>query len=268
MKKISFSVFILLITLFSIAQDRITGLNFATRSEVIAQNGMACTSQPLATQVALDILKAWGNAIDAAIAANAVLGLTEPTGNGIGGDIFAIVWDAKTKKLYGLNGSGRSPYNLTLAWFKENGYKKIPSTGPHSVSVPGCVDGWFELNKKFGKLQMKEILAPAIKYAREGFPLSEVIAFYWQGNARSLQKYEGFAEIYMPGGKTPSKGEIFKNPYLANTLDLIATKGRDVFYKGEIAEKMVAYLKAQGGFFTMKDFEDHKSEWIEPISTN
>ena len=268
MKKISFSVFILLITLFSIAQDRITGLNFATRSEVIAQNGMACTSQPLATQVALDILKAGGNAIDAAIAANAVLGLTEPTGNGIGGDIFAIVWDAKTKKLYGLNGSGRSPYNLTLAWFKENGYKKIPSTGPHSVSVPGCVDGWFELNKKFGKLQMKEILAPAIKYAREGFPLSEVIAFYWRGNARSLQKYEGFTEIYMPGGKTPSKGEIFKNPYLANTLDLIATKGRDVFYKGEIAEKMVAYLKAQGGFFTMKDFEDHKSEWVEPISTN
>jgi gamma-glutamyltranspeptidase/glutathione hydrolase len=268
MKKITVTTFILLFSFFAFAQDRITGHNFATRSEIIAQNGMACTSQPLATQVALDILKAGGNAIDAAIAANAVLGLTEPTGNGIGGDIFAIVWDAKTKKLYGLNGSGRSPYELSLAYFKENGFTKIPAHGPHSVSVPGCVDGWFELNKKFGKLPMNEILAPAVKYAREGFPVTEVIAFYWQGNARSLQKYPGFAEIYMPGGKTPAKGEIFKNPYLANTLEKIGKEGRDVFYKGEMAEKMVAYLKEQGGFFTMKDFEDHTSDWVEPISTN
>lgn len=268
MKQIAVNITFLFFSIFSFAQDRITGLNFATRSEVIAQNGMACTSQPLATQVALDILKAGGNAVDAAIAANAVLGLTEPTGSGIGGDIFAIVWDAKTQKLYGLNGSGRSPYELKLQYFKDNGYEKIPAFGPLSVSVPGCVDGWFELNKKFGKLKMNEILAPAIRYAREGFPLSEVIAYYWQGNARSLQKYEGFTEIYMPGGKTPAKGEIFKNPYLANTLELIGKEGRDVFYKGEIAEKIVAYLKEQGGFFTMKDFEDHTSEWVEPISTN
>ena len=268
MKQLAVSTTLLLFSIFCFAQDRITGLNFATRSEVIAQNGMACTSQPLATQIALDILKAGGNAIDAAIAADAVLGLTEPTGSGIGGDIFAIVWDAKTQKLYGLNGSGRSPYELKLDYFKDNGYAKIPAFGPLSVSVPGCVDGWFELNKKFGKLKMDEILAPAIRYAREGFPLSEVIAYYWQGNARSLQKYPGFAEIYMPGGKAPAKGEIFKNPYLANTLELIGKEGRDVFYKGEIAEKIVAYLKEQGGFFTMKDFEDHTSEWVEPISTN
>ncbi len=268
MKKITITTFIFLLTVLAFAQDRITGLNFATRSEVIAQNGMACTSQPLATQAALDILKAGGNAIDAAIAANAVLGLTEPTGNGIGGDIFAIVWDSKTKKLYGLNGSGRSPYELTLKYFKDNGFEKIPATGPLSVSVPGCIDGWFELNKKFGKLPMNEILAPAIRYAREGFPVSEVIAYYWQGNSRSLQKFPGFSEIFMPGGKAPAKGEIFKNPYLANTLELIGKEGRDVFYKGEIAEKIVAYMKEQGGFFTMKDFEDHRSEWVEPVSTN
>ncbi|HSH20417.1 MAG TPA: gamma-glutamyltransferase, partial [Draconibacterium sp.] len=268
MKKLSITTLSILITFLIFAQDRITGHNFATRSEMIAQNGMACTSQPLATQVALDILKEGGNAIDAAIAANAVLGLVEPTGNGIGGDIFAIVWDARTKKLYGLNGSGRSPYELTLKYFKDNGYEKIPATGPLSVSVPGCVDGWFELNKKFGKLEMSEILAPAIRYARQGFPLTEVIAYYWQGNSRSLQKFPGFAEIYMPGGKAPAKGEIFKNPFLANTLELIGKEGRDVFYKGEIAEKIVTYLKEQGGFFTMKDFEDHKSEWVEPISTS
>ncbi|HCE59095.1 MAG TPA: gamma-glutamyltransferase [Prolixibacteraceae bacterium] len=254
------------LTLF--AQDRITGHNFATRSEVIAQHGMACTSQPLATQVALDILKSGGNAIDAAIAANAVLGLMEPTGNGIGGDIFAIVWDAKTRKLYGLNGSGRSPYELKLQYFKENGFTKIPALGPLSVSVPGCVDGWFELNKKFGKKPMSEILAPAVKYAREGFPVSEVIAYYWQSNSRSLQKYPGFAEIYMPGGKAPAKGEIFKNPFLANTLEKIGKEGRDVFYRGEMAEKMVKYLRENGGFFTMKDFEDHHSDWVEPVSTN
>jgi gamma-glutamyltranspeptidase / glutathione hydrolase len=250
------------------AQDRITGHSFATRSEVIAQHGMACTSQPLATQVALDILKAGGNAVDAAIAANAVLGLVEPTGNGIGGDLFAIVWDAKTQKLYGLNASGRSPYDLTIDYFRENGYEKIPALGPLPVSVPGCVDGWFELHKKFGQLPMKEILSPAIAYAEDGFPLSEVIAYYWQRNARSLKMYPGFETIFMPGGKAPAKGEIFKNPYLAGTLRLIAQGGRDEFYKGEIAEKIVQYVREQGGFFSMRDFEEHTSEWVEPVSTN
>ncbi len=267
MKKLNFLTFLFLTVIFVNAQDRITGLNFATRSEVIAQNGMACTSQPLATQAALDILKAGGNAIDAAIAANAVLGLVEPTGNGIGGDLFAIVWDAKTKKLYGLNASGRSPYNLTLDYFKENGIDKIPSYGPLPVSVPGCVDGWFELHEKFGKTPMNEVLQPAVNYARNGFPLTETIAYYWNRSS-FLKRYPGFEEIFFPGGNAPKKGEIFKNPYLASTLELIGKEGRDVFYKGEIAEKIVAYMKENGGFLSMKDFQDHSSEWVEPISTN
>ncbi len=267
MKKLALFTSLLFISILIFAQDRVTGLTFATRSEVIAQNGMACTSQPLATQAALDILKAGGNAIDAAIAANAVLGLVEPTGNGMGGDLFAIVWDAKTQKLYGLNASGRSPYDLTLDYFKENGYKKIPSLGPLPVSVPGCVDGWFELHKKFGSLSMKEILSPAIHYAENGFPLTELIAYYW-GRSSFLKRYPGFEEIFLPGGEAPKKGEVFKNPYLANTFELIAEQGRDVFYKGEIAEKIVSYVREQGGFLSMRDFEDHTSEWIEPISTN
>ncbi|MEK6478756.1 gamma-glutamyltransferase [Catalinimonas sp. 4WD22] len=250
------------------AQDRITGHNFATRSEVIAQHGMAATSQPLATQVALDILKQGGNAIDAAIAANAVLGLTEPTGNGIGGDLFAIIWDAENKELVGLNASGRSPYNLTLDYFKENGYNKIPSHGPLPVSVPGCVSGWFSMHDKYGSLPMTTILQPAIQYARDGFPLTEVIAYYWGRGAEFLKKYDGFAEVYMPNGKAPKKGEIFKNPYLANTLETIAKDGRDAFYKGDIARTIADYIKEQGGFLSYQDFTDHTDTWVEPISTN
>lgn len=250
------------------SQDRITGKSFATRSEVIAQHGMACTSQPLASQAALDILKKGGNAIDAAIAANAVLGLVEPVSNGIGGDLFAIVWDAKTKKLYGLNASGRSPESLTLDWFKKEGYNRIPSHGPLPVSVPGCVDGWFELHNKFGKLSMQEVLKPAINYAQNGFPVTELIAYYWQGNARYLQKFPNFKDIFMPGGKTPKKGEIFKNPYLAETLSKIAGQGREYFYKGEVAHIIDKFMQEQGGFLSYKDLAKHHSEWVEPISTN
>ncbi|RMF66333.1 MAG: gamma-glutamyltransferase [Calditrichaeota bacterium] len=250
------------------AHDRITGRSFATRSEVIAQHGMAATSQPLATQAALDILKAGGNAIDAAIAADAMLGLVEPTGSGIGGDLFAIVWDAKTQKLYGLNASGRSPKSLTLEHFKKLGLKHIPSHGPLPVTVPGCVDGWFELHKKFGKLPMKQILAPAIRYAREGFPVSELIAYYWQLSVPILKKWPGFKETFMPGGRAPRKGEIFKNPRLANTLEKIANGGRDVFYKGEIARTIDAFMKRVGGFLSYEDLASHKSEWVEPLSTN
>ena len=253
-------------SLFS--QDRITGKSFATRSEVIAQYGMACTSQPLASQAALDILKKGGNAIDAAIAANAVLGLVEPVSNGIGGDLFAIVWDAKTKKLYGLNASGRSPESLTLDYFKKEGYTRIPSHGPLPVSVPGCVDGWFELHDKFGKLSMQEVLKPAINYAENGFPVTELIAYYWQGNARYLQRFPNFKEIFMPEGKAPKKGEIFKNPYLAETLSKIAGQGRDYFYKGEIARIIEKFMHEQGGFLSYRDLARHHSEWVEPISTN
>ncbi|HET9240357.1 MAG TPA: gamma-glutamyltransferase [Oligoflexus sp.] len=247
--------------------DRVTGLPHASRSEVIAQHGMAATSQPLATQVALDILKAGGSAVDAAIAANAMLGLTEPTGSGIGGDIFALVWDAKQKKLFGLNGSGRSPRTLTLAELQKRGLKKIPALGPLSVSVPGCVDGWTELHKKFGRLPLAQVLQPTIQYARQGFPVTEVIAYYWKRNAEKLKDFEGFSAIYQPGGKAPAAGEIFKNPALARTLEIIAAKGRDGFYTGPVAQAIADYMKKQGGYLSYEDLASHRSEWVEPIST-
>lgn len=250
------------------AQDRVTGDLNATRSAVIATHGMACTSHPLATQIALDILKKGGTATDAAIAANAALGLMEPTGNGIGGDLFAIVWDAKTEKLYGLNASGRSPASLTLDYFKEEGITHIPGHGPLPVSVPGAVDGWFELHGKFGKLPMTEILQPTVQYAREGFPVTELIAFYMNLSAPRLSKFPGFSETYMPNGHTPQEGEIFKNPYLANTLETIGKDGRDAFYKGDIAKTIAAYMKEQGGFLSYEDLKNHTSEWVEPVSTN
>jgi len=249
------------------AQDRLTGRPFATRSEVIARNGMAATSQPLATQAALHILRQGGNAVDAAIAANAVLGLMEPTGNGIGGDLFAIVWDAETKELHGLNASGRSPRSLTLEEFRRRGLDRIPAYGPLPVSVPGAVDGWFELHGRFGRLPMDRILAPAIEYARDGFPVSEVIAAAWNGGAQNLQQWPGFAEVYMPGGHAPVKGEIFRNPLLANTLETIAREGRDVFYTGHIARAIDAYMKKVGGFLSYEDLAAHTSEWVDPVST-
>jgi gamma-glutamyltranspeptidase/glutathione hydrolase len=254
------------------AGSRPSGSLVPTRSEVIAMQGMAATSQPLASQVALDVLKRGGTAVDAAIAANATIGLMEPTGNGVGGDLFAIVWDAKTKKLYGLNGSGRSPGSLTLATLRSELKKlnspTIPRTGPLPVSVPGTVDGWFELHGKFGRLPMKELLAPAIGYARSGFPVTEVIAEGWARNAKLLAKYPGFAETYMPNGRAPAKGEVFRNPLLANTLQAIAEGGRDAFYKGDIARRIETYMRANGGYLTAADMDAHHSEWVEPVSTN
>ena len=199
--------------------DRVTGRSFASRTEDIAPHGMAATSQPLATQIALDILKAGGSAADAAIAANAALGLMEPTGSGIGGDLFAIVWDAEKKELTGLNASGRAPAAMTLEYFRDRGLDKIPPFGPLPVSVPGAVDGWFELHARYGRLPMTEILAPAIAYARDGFPVSEVIAHYFSMNEERIGDYAGFADTFMPGGHTPGKGEVFKNPRLAATYE-------------------------------------------------
>jgi gamma-glutamyltranspeptidase/glutathione hydrolase len=248
-------------------QDRLIGKTFATRSEVIAQHGMACTSHPLATQVAIDILKKGGTAIDAAIAANAVLGVVEPEMNGIGGDLFAIIYDAKTKKLYGLNASGRSPYSLTTDEFKKRGLTAIPVYGALSVSVPGCVDGWFELNKKFGKLSMQQILAPAIDYARDGFPLADEAAYYFKDAKNTYSSYPGFAALYYPNGTVPQRGEIFKNPQLANTLERIAAGGRDIFYKGQIARTIDAFMKKNSGFLSYKDFSEHTSTWVDPVST-
>jgi gamma-glutamyltranspeptidase/glutathione hydrolase len=258
---------LLLIPLVLLSQDRVTGYDFATRSEVIARNGMAATSQPLATQAALDILKKGGNAIDAAIAANAVLGVVEPTGAGIGGDLFALIWSASKQKLYGLNASGRSPRSLKLEYFKENGYEFIPAYGPLPVSVPGCVDGWYEMHDMFGSLPMKDILQPAVNYAREGFPVTEVIAFYLQRGTEILKEYPNISQVYMPGGNAPSKGEIFRNPLLANTLEKIIKGGRNEFYRGTIARSIDAFMKKQGGFLTYDDLSRHHSEWVEPVST-
>lgn len=268
MKKQFFLYFFIFQCFMAQGQDRLTGQTFATRSEVLAQNGMAATSQPLATQVALDILKKGGSAMDAAIAANAVLGLVEPASCGIGGDIFAIVWDAKTEKLYGFNGSGRSPKSLDRDYFVERNMDYIPFTGPLPVSVPGCVDGWFEMHKKFGKLDMKEILHPAIEYARKGFPVSEVIAYEMSTSTARRQNLPGFAETYMPGGSAPRKGQVFKNPDLGNTYEKIATGGRDAFYKGDIAKTIDQYMKKHGGMLRYEDMASHTSNWVEPISTN
>jgi gamma-glutamyltranspeptidase/glutathione hydrolase len=250
------------------AQDRITGQPFATRSEVIAQHAMAATSQPLATQVALDIMKQGGNAIDAAIAANATLGLMEPTGNGIGGDLFAIVWIQADQKLHGLNASGRSPESLTVERLQEElekaGRQSIPPTGPLPVSVPGCVDGWFELHRRFGKLTMQQVLAPAIRYAREGFPVSELIAYYWR-RSEGLGRYPGFADTFLPGGKAPAKGDLFRNPMLADTLQQLADEGRDAFYIGSIAQRIDRFMKQHGGYLSLEDLKKHRSEWVEPV---
>ena len=248
--------------------DRGVGRPFATRSEVLAPQGMAATSHPLATQVALDVLKAGGSAADAAIAANAALGLMEPTGNGIGGDLFAIVWDPKTKKLHGLNGSGRSPKSLTLEHFQKLGLKTIPPRGPLPVSVPGTVDGWFELHGRFGKLPMTRVLQGAIDYARDGHPVAEVIADGWARSVPLLSQYPGFVEQFTLKGRAPAKGELWKNPNLARTLETIARDGRDAFYKGEIARTIADYMKAQGGFLSYEDLAAHKGEWVEPVSTN
>ncbi len=250
------------------AMDRITGKAFATRSEVYATHGMAATSQPLATQVALDVLKQGGSAVDAAIAANAMLGLVEPTGAGVGGDLFAIVWSAKEKQLYGLNASGRSPKSLTLEKLKSLGLDYLPPLGPLPVSVPGAVDGWFELHGKFGHLSMEDNLAPAIRYAREGFPVSELIAYYLEGSGKKLSKFPGFKETYMPNGKTPAVGEIFKNPALANTYEKIAKGGRQAFYQGDIAKSIDNYMKSQGGYLRYEDLASHHSDWVEPVSVN
>ena len=255
----------------SLGQDRITGLGFATRSEVIAKHCMAATSQPLATQVALDVMREGGNSIDAAIAANATLGLMEPTGNGIGGDLFAIVWIQKEQRLYGLNASGRSPLSLSYEQLKAELAKQnrelIPSLGPLPVSVPGCVDGWFELHGRFGKLPMTQVLQPAIGYAREGFPVSELIAYYW-GRSGGLARYPGFADTFLPGGKAPRKGELFRNPALADTLEKIARNGRDEFYRGETAKTIAAFMQRVGGYLSYEDLANHRSEWVEPVSVD
>ena len=248
--------------------DRVTGEDFTSRSEVIAAHGMVASSHPLATQIGLEILKQGGSAVDAAIAVNAALGLMEPTGNGIGGDLFAIVWDAKSKQLYGLNASGPAPKKLSLEYFQENNLSEYPEFGPLPVTVPGAVAGWSELHKKFGKLPIDHLFKPTIAYAREGFPVTETIAYYFALNKQRFQDYPNFKEVWMANGDVPKTGEIFKNPALGNTLETLADKGLSEFYTGDIARITADFIQAQGGFLSYDDLASYRPEWVQPISTD
>ena len=248
--------------------DRVTGENFTSRSEVIAAHGMVASSHPLATQIGLEILKKGGSAVDAAIAVNAALGLMEPTGNGIGGDLFAIVWDAKTRKLYGLNASGPAPKKLSLEYFQKNNLSEYPEFGPLPVTVPGVVAGWSELHNKFGKLPIKSLFKPTIEYAKDGFPVTETIAYYFELNKQRFQDYPNFKEVWMANGDVPKTGEIFKNPALARTLEILSEKGLDQFYTGNIARITSDFIQGQGGLLSYEDLASFQPEWVEPISTN
>nr|WP_218840252.1 gamma-glutamyltransferase [Spirosoma fluviale] len=257
--------------------DRITGPNFATRSPVLGRHGMVATSHPLATQIALDILRQGGTAVDAAIAANAALGVVEPNNGGIGGDLFALVWSAKDHKLYGLNASGRSPGSLTYSALRTalGNRTQIPLYGPLSVSVPGAVDGWFTLHQRFGKLPVRTLLAPSIRYAREGVPVPQVIAYSWQVAAARLaasedivQEFDNFRRTFLINGKAPVEGQVFSNPDLAVTYEKIAAGGRDAFYKGNLAEAMDRYARRAGLYLRKADLAACKSTWVEPVSVN
>jgi len=265
MKKLTLVAAIILLAAGADAMDRITGSMHSSRSEVIATHGMVAASHPLAAQIGIDILKNGGSVVDAAIAVNAALGLMEPTGSGIGGDLFAIVWDNKEKALYGLNSSGPAPKALKLEHFEKQGLKKVPERGPLSWTVPGCVAGWYALHEKFGRLGMKQILQPAIEYAENGFPLTELIAYYWKRSVEIFKDYKNFQKLYAPGGKSPLKGDIFRNPELAATYRMIAEKGRDTFYKGPIAEKIVKHSKKVKGFFELEDFASFEPEWVKTL---
>jgi gamma-glutamyltranspeptidase/glutathione hydrolase len=253
---------------FAAGYDRPGKNTHQSRSVVVAQHGIVATSQPLAAQAGLDVLKRGGNAVDAAIAASAMIGLTEPMSCGIGGDVFVIYYEAKTGKLHGLNGSGRSPYDLTSEVFRQKGLQFIPEDGPLSWSVPGCVAGWDDLRQRFGSMGFDQTLAAAIDYAEKGFPVSEIIARSWAGSTTSLEKWPDSAKTYLPGGRAPREGELFRNPNLARSYRAIAASGRDAFYKGGIAQEIVSFSKANGGYFSLKDFADHQSEWVEPVSTS
>ncbi|MHC4701832.1 MAG: gamma-glutamyltransferase, partial [Planctomycetota bacterium] len=235
------------------------------RSTVACRNGIVCSSQHLASTAGLDILKSGGNAVDAAICANAMLSLVEPMMCGPGGDLFAIVWSAKERKLLGLNASGRAPYDWSIDKARALGLKELPIYGPLSWSVPGCVSGWDALSKRFGKLTLAKILEPAISYAREGFPVSPVIARTWSFNTT---KDPGLARTFMPEGKPVRFGDIFRNGGFAQFFEILARDGADSFYKGEVAERIVKFSRANGGRFSMRDFSDHTADWVEPVSTN
>ena len=248
--------------------DRPAANVHATRSVVMGRNGMIATSQPLASAAGLKVMQEGGNAIDAALAAAAVLAVVEPSMTGIGGDLFAIVYDAKTKTLHGLNASGRSAYTATPAEYARRGQQRMPGSGVLSVTVPGVVSGWAELLEKYGSVPMSRIVAPAVGYARDGYPVSEIISGQWRASERKLAADPVTAATFLPNGHPLQPGEIFKNPNLANTLEMIGKGGRDAFYKGPIARAIVADMKKRDGLLDEKDFADHKVDWVDPISTS
>ena len=267
MKFLTLTIFLFLSN-YIISYDRILGKDFATRSEVIATNGMAATSHPLATQTAIDVLKDGGNAIDAAIAANAVLGLVEPTGCGIGGDLFAIVWIEEDKKLYGLNSSGPAAQDMTIKKLKAMGIDKIPPYGPLPVTVPGAVAGWTALHKRFGKNSFDELFTNAIYYADNGFPITEVVGYYLQLSSERYKDYPNFKDVWMPNGDALKKGDIFVNKGLAKTYKEIAKSYGESFYKGEIAKIISKFIIEQGGFLSEDDLKKYEPEWVDPVSSN
>jgi gamma-glutamyltranspeptidase / glutathione hydrolase len=238
------------------------------RSVVRAQHGMVATSQPLASQVGIEVLKKGGNAVDAAIAMAAVLNVTEPMMTGIGGDMFALVYWAKTKELKGLNASGRAPRALSLEHFNKNNIKRIPERGMETITVPGAFDGWTALLDKYGTMKLAEVLAPAIDYAENGFPVMEKTAEDWSAAVDTLKATPAAAQNYLVNGQAPEAGRVFRQPNLARTFRTLATGGRDAFYKGPIAEAIANYMRANGGFITLEDLAATKSDWVEPISTN
>jgi len=235
------------------------------RSMTVTKYGIVAAPQFLAAQAGTEILRAGGNAIDAAIAANAVMGVVQPYVNGMGGDLFALVYEAKTGKLYGLNSSGWTPKALTIDYLREHHIDKIDDRGVHTIDVPGCVAGWDALQRRFGTLPFKQLLGPAVYYAENGFPLAEKNARYWV--TKALLKQPGYAETYLPGGVAPGLGDVFKNPALGESLRQVASHGRDAFYNGKLTEVMVDFLRKQGGTHTVEDFSTYQPEWVEPIST-
>jgi len=236
------------------------------RSMVITQQGIAATSQTLASQAGAQILAKGGSAVDAAIAANAVLGVVEPMMNGIGGDLFVIYWDARTGKLTGLNASGPAPRGLSPEFLAKQGFKTMPD-GIHSVTVPGAVDGWAKMHQKFGKLPWKDLFAAAIAYAEQGFPVTEDAQRYWAGSTGTLRSHPETSRVYLPGGRAPRVGEVFKNPAMAKAYRILAEKGPDAFYKGEIATSILKTSQQLGGTMTAQDLASFSAEWVEPIST-
>ncbi|MGB9123733.1 MAG: gamma-glutamyltransferase [Candidatus Angelobacter sp.] len=253
---------VFLMTYNASSQDRSYG-----RSIVMTDRGIVATSHYLASQAGAQTLAHGGSAMDAAIAANAVLGVTEPMMNGIGGDLFLIYWDAKAGKLYGLNASGWAPQKLTIEFLAKHGITAMPHDGIHSVTVPGAVDGWSQAHKRFGRLPWKDLFTPAIYYAEHGYALPEIIQDYWAAEEGKLGKTAEARRVFLPGGKVPELGATFNNPDIAKALRLIAEKGRDAFYKGEIAQAIVHTSAAMGGAMELQDLADFSAEWVEPIST-